>query len=366
MESPTHDPRAAIVVPCTDITDALHFYCDEHGFRVERISPAEAPRLAIVVGYGLRLQLDCDHQGPAPTIHIETTHLAENEPSSFSGPDGTMLHRIASPSLKLPPLQSQLEIARFTDAEWVTGRAGMRYRDLIAKRQGGRFIASHIHIPHGGPVPDYVHYHAVRFQMIYCYRGWVRVVYEDQGEPFVLRAGDCVLQPPMIRHQVLESSEDLEVIELGSPALHDTYGDLQLQLPNSKGDTSRQWQGQQFVRHQVELANWEPSTRAGWEGWEYRDSEIAKATAGLASVVVNRYSPQRSHHNHTNPKLDQDELLFMFILCGELVLTCPAEHKLSAKDAITIPQGASYCFSAVAPGSEVLEIRVGASPLSRV
>ena len=53
--------------------------------------------------------------------------------------------------------------------------------------------------------------------MIYVRRGWVRVVYEDQGEPFVMHEGDLVLQPPEIRHRVLESSPGLEVIEIGAP-----------------------------------------------------------------------------------------------------------------------------------------------------
>src|SRR6185436_13024852 len=110
-------------------------------------------------------------------------------------------------------------------APWTRGRAGMRYRDLIPGRQGGRFIASHIAIPEGGPVADYVHHHFVRVQLIYCHRGWVRVVYEDQGAPFMLEAGDCVLQPPGIRHRVLESSVGLEVIEIGSPAVHETFAD---------------------------------------------------------------------------------------------------------------------------------------------
>ncbi len=65
----------------------------------------------------------------------------------------------------------------------------------------------------------------VRFQMIFCAKGWVRVVYEDQGkfkpiqsdlnqifnlwlilkgDSFIMNAGDCVLQPPRIRHRVLE------------------------------------------------------------------------------------------------------------------------------------------------------------------
>ena len=54
-------------------------------------------------------------------------------------------------------------------------------------------------------MPDFVHYHLVRFQTIYCLEGWVRLVYEGQGEPFLLRAGDLVRrgdacparQPPM-------------------------------------------------------------------------------------------------------------------------------------------------------------------------
>ena len=119
-------------------------------------------------------------------------------------------------------------------ASWGVGRAGMRYRDLIPNRQGGRFIASHISIPDGGPVPDYVHFHKVRFQMIFCYRGWVKVVYEDQGPPFVLQAGDCVLQPPRIRHRVLEASPGLEVVEIGCPADHETRADLVMELPTGR------------------------------------------------------------------------------------------------------------------------------------
>ena len=44
-------------------------------------------------------------------------------------------------------------------------------------------------------MPDMVHYHSIGFQLIFCYKGWVRVVYEDQWAPFVLKAGECLLQP---------------------------------------------------------------------------------------------------------------------------------------------------------------------------
>ena len=66
--------------------------------------------------------------------------------------------------------------------------------------------------------------------MIYVRRGCVKLVYEGQGEPFVMGAGDLVLQPPYIRHRVLESSPGLEVIEIGCPALHKTYSDHDLQF----------------------------------------------------------------------------------------------------------------------------------------
>ncbi|MEZ5219360.1 MAG: hypothetical protein R2715_22875 [Ilumatobacteraceae bacterium] len=98
---------------------------------------------------------------------------------------------------------------------WHVGRAGMRYRDLLPGRWNGRVIASHIAIPGGGPVPDYVHHHDVRFQIIHCRTGWVRLVYEGQGEPFVLRAGDTVLQPRTFdigcsrRHRTSESSRSV-------------------------------------------------------------------------------------------------------------------------------------------------------------
>jgi len=73
-----------------------------------------------------------------------------------------------------------------------------------------------------------VHYHTVGFQLIYCYKGWVRLVYEDQGEPFILNAGDCVTQPPQIRHRVLEASDELQVIEIGVPAEHVTTIDHEI------------------------------------------------------------------------------------------------------------------------------------------
>ena len=67
-----------------------------------------------------------------------------------------------------------------------------------------------------------MHFHKVGFQLIFCYRGWVEVLYEDQGGPIRLQAGDCFVQPPEIRHRVMEASDGIEVIEIGIPADHVT------------------------------------------------------------------------------------------------------------------------------------------------
>ena len=202
------------------------------------IFPADAPRVAELSGYGINVRLESDQQ---------SRHEA--------------------------------------DGEWGTGRADMQYRDLTPGRLGGQLIASHIRIPKGGPVADYVHHHDVKFQMIYCYRGWVKVVYEDQGPAFVMEAGDCVLQPPHIRHRVLESSDHMEVIEVSSPAEHETHVDHELDLPTANVDTHRDFNGQRFVLHQANNAMWLPGP---YNGFEARDTGIAAATNTLASVQVIR------------------------------------------------------------------------------
>ena len=148
---------------------------------------------------------------------------------------------------------------------WVIGRAGMHYRDLLPDRLGGAIIASHIRIAEAGPVADMVHFHTVGFQLIFCHRGWVRLVYEDQGPPFVLGAGDCVIQPPEIRHRVLEASAGVEVIEIGVPAEHLTSVDHEMELPTPHFRPDRDFQGTKFVLHREAEATWEPWRIPGFE-----------------------------------------------------------------------------------------------------
>ncbi len=343
------------MLPCPQFDDTLAFFTGRLGFRVEAIFPADAPAVAVLSLNGMRLRLERDAPGGSAALRIvcrDPAALAGGAAELVAPNDTRVLLVAAEAPAALPPLQPSLVVSRAgADADWRLGRAGMGYRDLIPGRQGGRVIASHIRIPEPGPVPDYVHYHKVRFQMIFCRRGWARLVYEDQGPPFRFEAGDCVLQPPGIRHRVLESGDGLEVIEIGSPAVHETLADPDLALPTARTDPERRFGGQPFVRHRAAGADWRPWRAAGFAA---RDTGIAAATGGLAEVRVLRPSGATA----TPAAQHQGEMLFLFVLGGRLTLRLDgrAPEALGSDDAVTIPPGLGYALADCTPDLEVLEV----------
>jgi quercetin dioxygenase-like cupin family protein len=338
---------AQIVLPCRDLAANLKFFTETLGFRVNMIVPADAPAVAVIGGHGTMLRLEADAETPPATLTLrllcDLTNLPAETPRRLTAPNGVMVELVeAQPPMIVPAGIQEFVLSRNNDAKsWGTGRAGMQYRDLIPSRLGGRFIASHIRILEGGPVPDYVHFHKVRFQMIFCKTGWAKLVYEDQGEPFLLEAGDCVLQPPEIRHRVLESSAGLEVIEIGCPAVHETFADHNMALPTGRVLPERDFGGQRFQRHIAAKAKWTPWRLAGFEA---RDIGIAAATEGLAGVRVVRPLP-----GPTRVVGQQGgEFMFLFVLRGSLDLDLDGEgaHRLTEGDSCVLPQGARYALTA--------------------
>jgi quercetin dioxygenase-like cupin family protein len=222
----------------------------------------------------------------------------------------------------------------------------MLYRDLIPSRLGGRSIASHISIPEGGPVADWVHFHRVAFQMIYVRRGWVRVVYEGQGDAFVMHEGDLVLQPPQIRHRVLESSDGLEVVEIGAPALHATFADHELELP-SVHERERLFGGQHFLRHVAAETMW-----TEFNGGEAQETAMAAATNGLAGVRTVRRAQGASIQFPPH----QGELVFGFVLDGSAELDFRGRHALEPADAFVIPPGDGWRLADLSPDLRLLHV----------
>lgn len=267
-------------------------------------------------------------------------------------PNGTRVEiEELNPPMVMPDTVHSFVVRRLADqAPWIIGRAGMHYRDLIPDRLGGSIIASHIRIPDGGPVPDMVHYHTVGFQLIFCYRGWVDLVYEDQGAPFRLHAGCCVIQPPEIRHRVLYASDNIEVIEIGVPAEHVTTIDHEMELPNGPANSERLFQGQRFVHHKVEEAVWRPFRLAGFEA---RDTGIADGTAGVAGVQVARKGPGAPAW-----AIHDSDILFTFVMEGTMTLQGEgrAPFALEPGDAFVIPPGMRTRYSDVSEHIELLEV----------
>jgi quercetin dioxygenase-like cupin family protein len=283
---------------CDDLDEAVDAL-RAAGLRLDVIMPADAPSIAELSGHGVRVRVERRAEAP--------------------GPD--------------------------------TGRAGMVYRDLLPGREGGRFIASHITIPDGGPVPDYVHHHDVRFQVIHCARGWVRVVYEDQGDPFTMHAGDTVLQPPHIRHRVLESSPGLEVFEVTGPAEHPTFVEHDLTLPTAAVHPDRDFAGQRFLRHELAGATWQPWAAPGRPavdgasrpGFEAADTGIGTATAGLGGARTVRATAAGAHL----PAGTHDaELVLWFVESGAVTLALGDElRRLAVADAVAVPAGVPFALT---------------------
>ena len=114
------------------------------------------------------------------------------------------------------------------DAVYKQGlRSFMEYRDLgIETATHGKFRAHVIRIKKDAGGHDELHttglhQHLCDFQMFYVLKGWIKFVYENEGE-YTFHAGDSVLQPAAIVHNELDCSDDLEVLEIYSPAVPET------------------------------------------------------------------------------------------------------------------------------------------------
>ena len=349
---------AQVLVTCEVLEPTLAFFQQQLGFAVDAIFPADNPTTAMISGHGLALRLveGADKGAGTSDIYLLCQDPRAVANSPLTAPNGLRVHFVAAdPPMRVPPTAQRLVLSRAAGPDaWGVGRAGMRYRDLVPDRLDGAFIASHIRILEGGPVGDYVHFHKIRFQTIFCRKGWVRVAYEGIGEPIVMQPGDCVLQPPLIRHRVMESSAGAEVVEICAPAEHITMADRTMPLPNSDLQPGRDYDGQKFVFHVAANAPWAPWRVAGFE---VRDTGIGQASAGLAGVRVVRPNgaqvPRTQAHG--------SEFCFYFVLAGSVSLAAGGTtYQLAPDDSITLPDGLAYTLSDASADLELLEVTLPA------
>jgi mannose-6-phosphate isomerase-like protein (cupin superfamily) len=107
------------------------------------------------------------------------------------------------------------------DALFKTGlRSYAAYRDLGVEKATGGAVQAHVIRLLGKCDPKVVsipHYHGVQFQFLYMLKGWMIGEYEGAGR-VKMTAGSCWIQPPGIRHQVIDYSDGCEMVEIILPA----------------------------------------------------------------------------------------------------------------------------------------------------
>jgi hypothetical protein len=95
-----------------------------------------------------------------------------------------------------------------------------QYRDLGIAGATNGMVRAHVIKMVPPCVPAEVskrHFHEVEFQMVYVLKGWIKGEYEGAGV-VTMRQGSCWLQPPKIKHSVLDYSDDCELLEIIMPA----------------------------------------------------------------------------------------------------------------------------------------------------
>lgn len=343
---------ARIILPGQPMAETVDFFIERCGFRVVWVYPADDPEVIELQGHGMVLRLEAQTQaGPAELWLPDGASDGD-----MLAPNGVRIRQGALvDAVPWLPVQAAFRSLRPTDdASWHVGRAGLRYQDLIPDRLGGGLIVSRIRLEQAGPLPDYVHYHQVAFQLIYCVQGDIQVVYEDQGEPFLMRSGDCVLQPPGIRHRVLSSTAGAEVIELACPARHETFGDPATTLPNGPARPGLSYGGQHFVRFQHQQVA--PVALAEATGWSSRSFGLEFATSGFAAGRVVEAAAGAAALG----LVEQGVLHVVWVLAGQVTLQGPAQSPQTYQPAqgFVLPAAAGPAMLHATEGTRLLHVHL--------
>jgi quercetin dioxygenase-like cupin family protein len=134
--------------------------------------------------------------------------------------------RAAAKAAPKPRRPQAFVVSHLHEDDFETGglRTYAKYRDLgIATATSGLARAHVIRFvpPFRADQVSIPHYHDVDFQLIYVLKGWLVSEFEGQGA-ITMRQGSCWVQPPRIKHTVLDYSDDCEVLEIILPADFET------------------------------------------------------------------------------------------------------------------------------------------------
>ena len=131
--------------------------------------------------------------------------------------------RTAAPPAKRAP--QIFRVSHHNEEDFDSGlRRYAKYRDLGMAKATKGMVQAHVirFVPPCRPEEvSKLHYHDVEFQMVYVLKGWIKTELYGQGA-HVMRPGSAWIQPPRIKHKVLDYSDDAEVLEIVLPANFET------------------------------------------------------------------------------------------------------------------------------------------------
>ena len=120
-----------------------------------------------------------------------------------------------------PRAKQRFTVSHHNEADFDAGlRRYAKYRDLGINAATNGLVQAHV-VQFVPPcLPEEVsklHYHDVEFQMVYVLKGSIKTELEGQGA-ITMRQGSCWIQPPRVKHKVLDYSDDCQVLEIVLPA----------------------------------------------------------------------------------------------------------------------------------------------------
>ena len=120
-----------------------------------------------------------------------------------------------------PRAKQRFTVSHHNEADFDAGlRRYAKYRDLGISAATNGLVQAHVvqFVPPCRPEEvSKLHYHDVEFQMVYVLKGSIKTELEGQGA-ITMREGSCWIQPPRVKHKVLDYSDDCQVLEIVLPA----------------------------------------------------------------------------------------------------------------------------------------------------
>ena len=118
----------------------------------------------------------------------------------------------------LNPEGFTLTFAELAEDKFKQGRRSfLLARDLkIGEATNQKFGINHNRLT-GAIISTGWHYHPINLQIIYVMKGWIDLAFED-GQVIRIAEGGCMNIPPGMIHNEVGSSDEMDVLEISSPA----------------------------------------------------------------------------------------------------------------------------------------------------